>query len=372
MINRCVPGLLLNGSLSVFERAGIGREDQVTSSSCDKYAPFSLQLTNDVQKTYKEILYFGGASVFLSYILLIILSAKCVVAFAVWMVVFGVAFVGFTAAAVLWQKWYYMYEDLNEIPKEMQLKSEQELTNHWLYGAIAMTVVEVLLICLIVFIFKKIRIAVVLFQQGGAAILSVPCLPWQPFVTAACYFLFVVGQCYVFVLILSASERSVNQLTYPGRVIYENEPQLVALKWVYIFCILWTAQFLFACETLFIAGVVSQWYFSRRKYGCCSGACGALQQSYWNVFRYHMGSAALGAAFIAIIQLMRLGMYYFRKLYLNNKNNQCAQKVAKCAEGCMACFQKFVEFLTNNAYIGVGKFSIIFHEYFQYQYKVQY
>ena len=115
--------------------------------------------------------------------------------------------------------------------------------------------------------------------------------------------------------------------------------------------VLWTAQFIFACQIMIIAGSVSAWYFTRdkSKYGCSkvrSPMCVALGRL---VF-FHLGSVALGSLLIALVQLARAVLMYIQE-QCRGSQNEVVQYVLKCLSCCMWCLEKVLKFLTRNAYI---------------------
>lgn len=359
MLNRCIPGVNIFYLIgrSIFRPPYDNTSDNTGShrpANCDDYGSLHLHIINDITRAGVDIAYFGVLSVFISYAILILLSIKCIVPCAVWTVIAGAAFSGFVACYHLWNQWFFLNESLKTIPEEEKIKEEEEVVKKWLYGAIVMTVVEVLILLIIIFLCNKIQIAILLFKESGHALIALPYLTLQPFFTVLVYIPFVFAQCYAFLLLISSEIVNVDETT--GMVKYEAEEQTKVNRWIYIFCVLWLSEFIFACETLFISIAIAHWYFSpeKYKYRCCIGVCSSMFRAYYSLIRYHMGSAAFGSMIIAIIQFIRLAVFYFNRFVLQRKN-KCAEKLAECLQCCLKCFQKFLEYLTRNAYIGVGE-----------------
>lgn len=68
-----------------------------------------------------------------------------------------------------------------------------------------------------------------------------------------------------------------------------------------------------------------------------------------------MGSVALGAFILALVQLVRLILEYIdRHLRGHGKFDTVARWALCCLRCCMWCVEQFVKFLNRNAYIMVG------------------
>ena len=73
------------------------------------------------------------------------------------------------------------------------------------------------------------------------------------------------------------------------------------------------------------------------------------------ICKYHLGSAALGALILAVIQLIRLGLAYIEQQTAELSENSRAVKCLLCAvHCCMWCFEKCVKYLSENAYVMVA------------------
>lgn len=68
--------------------------------------------------------------------------------------------------------------------------------------------------------------------------------------------------------------------------------------------------------------------------------------------RYHFGSLAFGSLIIAIIQFFRFLLEQFVQNVKKSKN-KLALYITNCMRCCLACIEKFVKYLTANAYIEV-------------------
>lgn len=120
-----------------------------------------------------------------------------------------------------------------------------------------------------------------------------------------------------------------------------------------IFGFLWVNAFIIGCSQFIIAAAATVWYFSFSSDTTGKGSiCIGIK---W-IFRYHLGSIAFGACIIAIVQMIRLMFEYYRKKMqaMAGKNNACV-KCLLCYTGyCLKCLERFIKFITKNAYIQIA------------------
>eukprot|EP00941_MAST-03F_sp_MAST-3F-sp1_P005714 g5714.t1 len=130
------------------------------------------------------------------------------------------------------------------------------------------------------------------------------------------------------------------------------------LFFFHVFMFLWVLKFIVALDFLILAGAVSQWYWTRPlRLGSTRKTVGfcILCESSYRVYRYHLGSIALGSFVIAIFQTIRIIMIYIdSKTRELQKQNKCVKIFMKVIHCCLWCFEKFIKFIAKNAYIMVA------------------
>jgi choline transporter-like protein 2/4/5 len=88
---------------------------------------------------------------------------------------------------------------------------------------------------------------------------------------------------------------------------------------------------------------------------CCSRPTFPVLKALRTTVIYHLGSIALGAFIIALIQFVRVVLEYIdkktRTLQQQNKVAQWAMCIVRCL---MWCLEKIVAFINRNAYILVA------------------
>lgn len=101
-----------------------------------------------------------------------------------------------------------------------------------------------------------------------------------------------------------------------------------------------------------IAATCGQWYFS-----CTSdtdGSGSVLKGIKW-VWRFHLGSLAMGAFLIALVQFIRIIFEYYKKqIEKANKENPAIKAILCCTSYLLDCLERFIKFITKNAYIQIA------------------
>lgn len=121
-------------------------------------------------------------------------------------------------------------------------------------------------------------------------------------------------------------------------------------KWAivyYIFGFFWLIAFLIGSTQFIIAAAACIWYFdqgSDKKTDCVGTGIKWL-------FRYHLGTIALGSMIIAICQTIRVIFEYYRKK-ITQANPTKIVKALLCITGYLLwCLEKCIKYITKNAYI---------------------
>ena len=84
---------------------------------------------------------------------------------------------------------------------------------------------------------------------------------------------------------------------------YHDVNVLRHMLWIYIIGLIWTSEFIFACQQLAIAGAVAFWYFRKPTDSPVLLAIAKL-------VKYHLGSVAKGSLIITIFKIPRLILTY--------------------------------------------------------------
>ena len=124
--------------------------------------------------------------------------------------------------------------------------------------------------------------------------------------------------------------------------------------WYMGFGIIWLITFIIACNEFVVIVSAITWYYSDKTVPDDDGIPGDSDVSTgfkWT-FRYHMGSLAFGSLILSIVWIIRaLFEYVGEKVIDAAPGNGCTKCLLACVHCCLDCFDRFLRFLTRNAYI---------------------
>lgn len=238
----------------------------------------------------------------------------------------------------------------------------------WLF--VALTFVFFLIV---VFLRKRIRIAVEVIKMAAGAIGDIKSLVFFPIVPvflAIIYFLFWVAEAlYIF----SVTDEAVGNIdplyvdgfkeAYPNRdtafVDLEFRDSFRGYALYHIFHLFWNVQFLFYFGYLVCAGAIADWYFT--KCDASGNKIVGFQQdelshmpvmgSFLRVLRYHMGTVAITSLIIAIIQTIRAVVKYIEEKVRGPEPNYVQKAVFCCIQCCLKCAECCMDKINKNALI---------------------
>jgi len=122
-----------------------------------------------------------------------------------------------------------------------------------------------------------------------------------------------------------------------------------------MFAILWGVAFLIACCQFIIIVATCTWYFNENS--DMDGDASISAGIKW-IFRYHMGSLALGSLLIALVWAVRIIFEYLKK---KSESSGAADAMGAPMRAlmcmiscCLACLNKIIEYINRNAYIQIA------------------
>lgn len=87
------------------------------------------------------------------------------------------------------------------------------------------------------------------------------------------------------------------------RVEYTEPKTLKSMFWIYVVGLIWTTEFIFACQQFALAAAVAFWYFNKPT---ASPTIYAISK----LIKYHLGTVAKGSFVITIFKIPRLILTY--------------------------------------------------------------
>eukprot|EP00824_Muranothrix_gubernata_P003088 TRINITY_DN1384_c0_g1_i1.p1 TRINITY_DN1384_c0_g1~~TRINITY_DN1384_c0_g1_i1.p1 ORF type:complete len:658 (+),score=171.35 TRINITY_DN1384_c0_g1_i1:114-2087(+) len=239
--------------------------------------------------------------------------------------------------------------EMEEEGTDMEIKSVKTNANVVKGFGYTLGALTVLLLCLIIWLRKRISLAVRIIQEGGRAIHDMPLLMFFPFVLFALAAGFVVY--WIVIALYLASAGTIEQEgTSPIRTV-SYDKTLKGMIAYHFFGLLWTTEILLALGKTTIAGAVACWYFCRdKKKGLPKGP---ISDALGRTLKYNFGSLALGSLIIAIVRFIRFTVRYIAKKAKKAKS-KAVKTIFCCAECCLACVERFLRFINTHAYIQIA------------------
>lgn len=339
------------------------------------------QVFSDIYKTWPTVLLLVGLSLIFSIVLIMMLH--WLTAIISWLICIFVAVASIGITAVLW--WSY-YKQKHSIDTDTKLSYLEELVRNetTIYVlAILATCIMIILLVVIYYLREKLSGLAALFEEAGKCMLQIPGLAGPPVLAFIALAVFLSFWMVVIVCLATANypnvkpllpftqlkenpnkseaaikpDMSVNNNTYKSfdLVEYPEADFLRHMLWIYIIGLVWTTEFIFACQQLVISGAVAYWYFRKPTDTPVLNAIAKL-------VKYHLGSVAKGSFIITLFKIPRLILTY---LYAKLKRHQ--QEGSECASCCLKCcicsfwlLEKFIRYLNHNAYTVIAIESVNF------------
>ncbi|NXB78818.1 CTL2 protein, partial [Donacobius atricapilla] len=305
---------------------------------------------------------------------------------------------------------------LTDLGFQTDLRVYLHLRQTWLAFLIILCVLELVIVLLLVFLRKRILIAIALIKEASRAVGHVMSSLLFPLCT-----FFLLCLCIAYwastAVFLSTSNEAVYKVFnesacpfsgqtckpetfnasnvtklcpdaqclfafYGGETAYHK--YLIVLQFFNVFMFFWLANFVIALGQVTLAGAFASYYWAFKKpddmpafplfsaFGralrCVReprrggrGASGRLCPSNRgrSVPRYHTGSLAFGSLVLAIVQVIRVTLEYLDHR-LKAAENKFAKFLLSCLKCCFWCLEKFIKFLNRNAYIMIAIYGTNF------------
>ncbi|KAM4888437.1 choline transporter-like protein 2 isoform 4-T4 [Thomomys bottae] len=272
---------------------------------------------------------------------------------------------------------------------QTDLRVYLHLRQTWMAFMIILSILEVIIILLLIFLRKRILIAIALIKEASRAVGYVMCSMLYPLVT-----FFLLCLCIAYwastAVFLSTSNEAVYKIfddtscplvgktcdpqNFPslnesrvcpnGRcqfAFYGGESgyhrALLGLQIFNAFMFFWLANFVLALGQVTLAGAFASYYWALQKPEDMPAF--PLFSAFGRALRYHTGSLAFGALILAIVQIVRVLLEYLDQR-LKAADNKFAKFLMTCLKCCFWCLEKFIKFLNRNAYIMIAIYGTNF------------
>ncbi|XP_022603645.1 choline transporter-like protein 2 [Seriola dumerili] len=258
-----------------------------------------------------------------------------------------------------------------------------QIRQTWLAFMIILAIVEVVIILLLIFLRKRILIAVALIKEASRAIGHVMCSLFFPLFTFILLAI-VIAYWAVTAVFLSTSNEPIYKVFnesicehsrkvcdpanfssspmqtqcpdsqclfafYGGETVYHK--YLIGLQFYNVFLFFWCANFVIGLGQMTLAGAFASYYWAFVKPDDMPAF--PVFSSLGRSLRYHTGSLAFGSLILSIVQIIRVLLEYLDHK-LKGAQNKFAKFLLCCLKCCFWCLEKFIKFLNRNAYIMVA------------------
>ncbi|XP_060907618.1 choline transporter-like protein 2 isoform X2 [Labrus mixtus] len=258
-----------------------------------------------------------------------------------------------------------------------------QIRQTWLAFMIILAIVEVIIILLLIFLRKRILIAIALIKEASRAIGYVMSSLFYPMLTFVLLAV-VIAYWAITAVFLSTSNEQVYKVFnnseceysreicnpktfntsnvsaqcpdaeclfafYGGETLYHK--YLILFQFYNIFLFFWCANFVTALGQVTLSGAFASYYWAFKKPEDIPAY--PIFSSLGRALRYHTGSLAFGSLILSLVQVIRVLLEYLDQK-LKGAQNKCAQFILKCMKCCFWCLEKCIKFLNRNAYIMIA------------------
>ncbi|VVC27985.1 Hypothetical protein CINCED_3A023837 [Cinara cedri] len=364
-MNRCVPQEVNNETLPLIYNI----------YSMMNNWDFTEEILNDLYKTWPQMLFYTILAFVLTFIIIFLIHFLTKI--IAYILLIAVSLMVLVNVILLWWEYFTLKTRLDNTIEEQILSADACNEHAFLLLAIIFTLFSVIVLLLVLAMRKRLHFLSTLFHESADCLSKIPALYWQPLGTFVVLLSFYAFWTSVILHLATANypgTRSLKFLTHNNTdvVIHEALEKnmtfvnagLTAVEfkdatwvrymwWVYIIGLIWSSEFVLACQHMIISGAVAKWYFTNGK-----NKKSVVLSSMYNLAFYHLGSIALGSLLIILFKIPRLLLTTCH--YKNNTtstDNQCIKKSCAC---CRYSFDNFFKYINHNAYTIVSMEGIGF------------
>eukprot|EP01061_Rhynchopus_euleeides_P012834 TRINITY_DN2259_c0_g1_i1.p1 TRINITY_DN2259_c0_g1~~TRINITY_DN2259_c0_g1_i1.p1 ORF type:complete len:703 (+),score=297.14 TRINITY_DN2259_c0_g1_i1:49-2157(+) len=301
----------------------------------------------DIEEAYMVLVFCGMLSIILPFLYTILL--RCILKPLVWIMLLLVL-------VILIGSGYLAYTRYDDLDNDNDSTNDND-AKAFLALAIVTWIMAALYACFLVWFCKHINTACEIIQQAGKVLTSDPSILLIPIFTGVMLLALFVFIIYV-VLHVWTMEDGENIVATGGQIGGINTTVVVPddyatrnnLLYYVFFGWLWTMGLISALGYFVVSAVTVQWYYSHKDDDEKKVRCfvGWLRGYAW-AFLYHMGCLITGALLVAIIQFIR---FILQKVTDKFKQSSDAAKcIMCCVDCCLAYVERFLQYISRNAYI---------------------
>ena len=223
---------------------------------------------------------------------------------------------------------------------------------------IILLVVTICLFFMLVFLRKRIKLAVAVIREASRAVRKTPTVTIFPIIQFLACLVFAGYWIIVLLFLASSYQRDEREYTVDVTVNGSRlEPKfsVMYLGIYHIFGGLWTVFFLSGVGRTTVSGVIAESYWTDAKKDQNKPFI-TVFGSLYRTLRYSTGSIAIGSLLMATVKFVRLLFEYFKRAKAKaiKKEWKFMIYLLKLVSCCIWCFEKVVRFVTSSAYIMIA------------------
>ncbi|XP_076860510.1 choline transporter-like protein 5-B isoform X2 [Brachyhypopomus gauderio] len=401
LLHRCLPDFITtNGILTVANRTdfrdGQGGTTSVLHlkdaangiSSLLDAREMGRRVFEDYVNSWYWILIALVITMVISFLFIVLLRFTAGV--LLWCVIFGVI------AAVGYGIWlcYWEFDRLRREPEAEVTVSDVgwhtdvrvylQLGQTWLAFMVLLVVVEVVMVTVLVFLRRRLHMAMTLLREGSRTIGSMMSTLFYPIVTFVMLAICIAYWAVTAIFLASSGDAVYKVVSTQPNCKHANstcEPQTFSKSSIMAECpdsrcafafyggesllhrhllllhlwnlllLLWLINFITALGQCTLAGAFASYYWALKKPADIPAF--PLTASFARAIRYHTGSLAFGALLLSVVQFFRIILEYLDNK-LKGAPNACARFLLCCLRCCFWCLEHFLRFMNRNAYIMIA------------------
>ncbi|GLV34162.1 Choline transporter-like 1 [Carabus blaptoides fortunei] len=332
------------------------------------------QILGDLYNTWWEMLGLAFLAFLLSLFTVSIMHLLASLVSYIVMILVSIACIAGTS--FLWYTYVDIKYNLDKVPRSTLLLESVRNETAFLWYSIIATIITVIILILVIVMRKQVDFLAELFRDTSKCLAAIPGLFFQPLVTFVVLLAFFAFWLFVVLCLATAyypgikglqpfkdSESSfstsmpateslepmrnitlakVNKFTI---VEYVDPMWVKYMWWFYFIGLIWSSEFIMACQQMVIAGSVAHWFY-RHQYKTNDH----VTYAYSKLIKYHLGSMAIGSLLITIFKVPRLILTYISTKLKKEDAGECAKCCLGCCICCFYCLEKFIRYLNHNAY----------------------
>jgi choline transporter-like protein 2/4/5 len=329
-----------------------------------------------------------GVAIAVATCIIYIVIMRWLAALMVWLSLVGVLALLISAVYFTTRKYIELKNDpiLDDTDDKNVFESYATKKDTWLVLLIISSIALAIVLLILIFLRKRILLAIALVKEGSKAVSSVtsvlffPLFPWIfqlaviAFTICVALYLATTGEPQYKIRGMANSTCPCSAQGYKDGMICEpekfaqdcmteqynlcsnvtckfiamNNPVLYPyLQAFNLLAFLWGSFFVSALGQMILASVFATWYWTFRKSNL---PFFAVLDATCRVLRYHIGTLAFGSLIITICRLIRIMLEYVDQK-LKKYDNEITRAILCCCKCFFWCLEKFLKFINRNAYI---------------------